>query len=121
MVIVLRRQREAERFRARQPFHSTQSISKAPAAETSSIGTRTTSLCKREAFIAAATAPRPTKSLADAMATKTAHAPSTILPTKAAPESKKDGEESCWTFSTGELRTVSVAGILFFLFLTVVI
>src|SRR6267154_885313 len=92
-VIGFVRHRAADRFRARHEFHKTNSVINAAAAETSRTGMRTISECKREAFTAPATAPSPTKSLADALATRVAHAPSTRLPTKAALESSKDGED----------------------------
>jgi hypothetical protein len=92
-VIGLFRQREADRFRARQAFHKTNSVITAAAAETSKTGMRTISACKREAFTAPATAPSPRKSLAEALATRIAHTPSTTLPTRAALESSKEGED----------------------------
>jgi len=54
---------------------------------------RMISACKREAFTAPATAPSPTKTLADALATRIAQAPSMRLPTKAALETSKEGED----------------------------
>src|SRR5438045_1340172 len=87
------RQRAAERFRARHEFHKTTSMIIAAAAETSRTGMRMISACKREAFTTPATAPSPTKTLAEALATRIAHAPSTRLPTKAALESSKEGED----------------------------
>ena len=92
-VIRLLRQRAADWFCARHEFHKIHSASNEVAAETSKIGTRTISACKREAFTAAATAPSPRKSLTDELATNIAHAPSTMLPRKATLESTKDGEE----------------------------
>jgi hypothetical protein len=65
----------------------------AAAAETRRTGMRIISTCEREAFTAPATAPTPMNSLADALATRIAHAPSTRLPTKATPESKREGED----------------------------
>src|ERR1700745_4151354 len=92
-VIGLLRQRAADWCRARQAFHKTNSVVNAARAETSKTGMRTISACKREAFTAPATAPSPRKSLADALATRIAHAPSTRLPTRAALESSKEGED----------------------------
>ena len=92
-VIGFFRQRAADWFRARHEFHKTASMITAEAAETNRTGMRMISACKREAFTAPATAPSPTKSLAEALATRIAHAPSTRLPTKAALESSKEGED----------------------------
>src|ERR1700751_1066418 len=92
-IIGLLRQRAVDRFRARQAFHKTNSVINAAAAETSKTGIRTISACSREAFTAPATAPSPRKSLADALATRIAHAPSTRLPTRPALESSNEGEE----------------------------
>ena len=92
-VIGLFRQRAADRFRARQAFHKTNSVINAAAAETSKTGMRTISACKREAFTAPAIAPSPRKSLADALATRNAHSPSTRLPTRATLEISKEGED----------------------------
>src|SRR5246500_6073352 len=69
-VIGLFRQRAADRFRACQAFHKTNSVISAAAAETSKTGMRTISAFKGEAFTAPATAPSPRKSLADALATR---------------------------------------------------
>jgi len=49
-VIGFCRQRAADRFRARQAFHNTNSVINAAAAETSRTGMRTMSACKREAL-----------------------------------------------------------------------
>lgn len=92
-VIRLLRQRAADRFCARHVFHKMNSVSNEVAAETSKIGTRTISACKREAFTAPATAPSPRKNFADELATNIAQAPSTMLARKATQESTKDGEE----------------------------
>src|SRR5258708_18916849 len=90
-VIGFFRHRAADRFRARHAFHKTNSVINAAVAETSRTGMRTISECKREAFTAPATAPSPTKSLAEALATRIAHAPSTRLPTKAVLERTTQG------------------------------
>src|SRR6201988_3402416 len=91
-VIGLFRQRAPDWFRARQAFHKTNSVINAAAAETSKTGMRTISACGREAFTAPATAPSPRKSLADALATRIAHALSMKPPTRAALESSKEWE-----------------------------